>query len=258
MRTILTALLIATITVAVQAKPPAPATPAGPNTAVVPVTRLEKCPYDWMARHEAELKLHETIPHPDLVMIGDSITHYWGGEPHDCGARGAKSWARLTAHRTAINMGFGWDRTQNVIWRLQHGELDGLNPKFVVLNIGTNNLAGTKHARVNTPQEIAAAIRQIVGMIREKAPQTHVILMGIFPRGRTPADRHRARIVQINALISKLAAEPNVTFLDIGSKFLSPDGTIAHDIMFDALHPTEKGYAIWSDALEKLFDASSH
>ena len=114
---------------------------AGSNHAVVPTPKLEQDFYDWHRRHAEMLRIKHEVD-PEIVLIGDSITHMWGGLPAEPGrARGAKSWDALFGER-ALNLGFGWDRTQNVLWRIDHGELDGLNPKLVVIHIGTNNLAG--------------------------------------------------------------------------------------------------------------------
>src|SRR4030095_625070 len=109
---------------------------------------------DWWQRHDAVLKMRET--NPEIVLIGDSITHLWGGEPVTPGRKpnGGESFASTFSDRKVLNMGFGWDRTQNVLWRLDNGEFDGLHPKWVILNIGTNNFADTKKAPANTHAEI--------------------------------------------------------------------------------------------------------
>jgi lysophospholipase L1-like esterase len=150
-----------------------------------------------------------------------------------------------------LNLGFGWDRTQNVLYRIEKGELDGLHPKFVVIHIGTNNLAGTKNAHENTPAEIAEAITLIVDRVQAKCPAAQVILMAVFPRGEKPTDPHRAKIAAINEIIAKLA-RPRLTYFDITTKLENPDGTISKEVMGDYLHPTSKGYAIWAEALKPL------
>ena len=122
------------------------------NNAIVPVPKLENDSYDWYKRHEDILRLKQGLD-PEIVLIGDSITHFWGGQPESPGvkARGPKAWEKAFGTKRTLNLGFGWDRTQNVLWRLDHGEFDGLHPKWVVLNIGTNNFSGTKNARASTP-----------------------------------------------------------------------------------------------------------
>jgi lysophospholipase L1-like esterase len=157
---------------------------------------------------------------------------------------------KTLSDKPVLNLGFGWDRTQNVLKRIELGELDGIKPKAVVIHIGTNNLAGTKNARANTPAEIAEAIGVIVDRVRGKCPAAKIILMAVFPRGEKPGDSARAKIAEINIGIAKLAEKPNLVLLDITSKLTNPDGTISKDVMGDFLHPTGKGYAIWAEALK--------
>lgn len=220
------------------------------NNAIVPVSKLENDSYDWFARHKDVLKVKDTI-NPEIVMIGDSITHFWGGEPASNHKNGPKAWDQAFGTRKVLNMGFGWDRTQNVLWRLDNGEFEGLHPKYVVINIGTNNFTGTGNARESTPPEIAEGIKAICERIKTKSPDTKIVLMGVFPRGASAKDQFRPKITALNLLIAEYAKEKNYTFLDIGAKMLQPDGSIPRDIMGDATHPTEKGYAIWAEALKE-------
>lgn len=224
------------------------------NTAIVPVPKLEQDSYDWWARHQDELQAKDRI-NPEVVLIGDSITHFWGGEPRANHVNGPKSWTRAFGNYPTLNLGFGWDRTQNVLWRLDHGEFDGLHPRVVVVHIGTNNTSGTDHARENTPAEIAEGIEAICTRIRSKAPVAKILLMAVFPREEKPDAPRRATIAQINRLIAPLGKTPGIVFLDIGPKLLRPDGTISRDIMSDFCHPTDEGYQIWADALAPLLAA---
>ncbi len=133
---------------------------------------MEQDIYDWYARHHAEIELKKTLK-PRLVLIGDSITHFWDGLPRSSEVNGPTAWQRVFGNMPVLNMGFGWDRTQNVLWRLRQGEFDDLRPEWVVLMIGTNNLTGTDHARANTPEEIVdgidAIIRRFAGVRRKAA-----------------------------------------------------------------------------------------
>lgn len=229
-----------------------PKTQPSSNNAIVPVSKLEQDSYDWFARHEQVLKVKDAI-NPQVVLIGDSITHFWGGEPQTNGARprGPKSFAEVFSNKRVLNLGFGWDRTQNVLWRIDHGELDGLHPETFVLNIGTNNLTGTKNARASTPAEIADGTREIIKRLRAKEPKAKIILMGVFPRGFEANHPFRASIEEINAQRAKEYANvPNLTFIDLRASFLAADGTLPKDLMSDGVHPTEKGYAIWAAALK--------
>lgn len=220
------------------------------NTAIVPTPKLENDFYDWWARHDAVLKLKDE-KNPDIVLIGDLITHLWGGEPTWTGRKpgGEKAFAATFAGHRVLNLGYGWDRTQNVLWRLDHGEFEGLHPKFVVVNIGTNNFAGTSHARANTAEEIAEGVREILIRVRAKSPDSRIILMGIFPRGEKANNPMRAKVADVNRLLSEFGKTPGITFLDLGGKLTQPDGNISRDIMADFLHPAEAGYTIWGDAL---------
>ncbi|MGW8257270.1 MAG: alpha-L-fucosidase, partial [Thermoguttaceae bacterium] len=229
------------------------------NTAVIPLPKIEENGYDWFKRHRQALELKSKI-NPQVVLIGDSITHMWAGEPKTRPdlVRGPISWKRLFGARPALNLGFGWDRTQNVLWRLDHGELDGLHPKFVVINIGTNNTSETDRARQNTPAEIVEAIQQIILRVRAKVPKARIVLMAIFPREEKPDHWRRKEINEINRrLASKFAHAPDITWLDIGPKLVQPDGVISRKILSDFCHPTERGYQIWADALLPVFQDAS-
>ena len=221
------------------------------NTAIEPVPKLEQDGYDWYARHDAVIKAKQGAD-PDVVLIGDSITHFWGGDPPGPN-HGPTAWAAAFGAHHALNLGFGWDRTQNVLWRLDHGEFDGLHPRWVVLLIGTNNLTGTSHARENTSSEIVAGISAICTRIATLSPTTRIIHMAVFPRGRKADDHFRPKIAEINRLLAAYAAQQHHAYIDIGPQLLDASGTIPPDIMGDATHPTDKGYAIWASALQAEF-----
>ena len=197
--------------------------------------------YDWTARHAAAVALMKARQ-PDIVMLGDSITHFWGGEPIGGRRTAPDEWDRFFAGRRVVNLGYGWDRTENVLWRLTHGEFEGVTPKVVVTMIGTNNVS------INTVDEIAAGIEAICAEIHRRSPATRILLLAIFPRGATP-DATRAKVTDINRRIAGLDGRNGVTFLDLGPKFVGADGSISVDVMDDYLHPTAKGYAIWSAAM---------
>jgi len=221
------------------------------NPALVPVTKLENDSYDWFARHAAVLRAKDRL-NPEIVMIGDSITHFWSGPPEAHIQRGPKAWKDLFGERPVLNLGFGWDRTQNVLWRLDHGEFGGLHPRYVVLNMGTNNFSTTAHARTNTPVEVAEGIRAILVRIRSKSPESRIILMGVFPRGAKADDPFRSKIAALNKLLPEVCKAPGITFLDIGARFLNDRGELPRSLMDDFCHPTEQGYTIWASALRPL------
>jgi len=228
------------------------------NTAVRPVSKLENDSYDWFKRHNEVLAIKDSI-NPEIILIGNSITHFWGGVPAVRYAdgklrtpNGPQTYANLFGSYRVLNLGFGWDRTQNVLWRLDHGELDGLHPRLVVINIGTNNTSETENARMNTASEIVEGIEAICRRVRSKIPNTKILVMAIFPREKDPANSRRTLINEINKRLVIFTAEQKISFLDAGPKMLNADGTFVEGMMLDFTHPSEKGYTIWADALRPV------
>ena len=219
---------------------PMPQAPAGTPRATYPVPRL-----DWLARFQSNVDKLKSGPY-DLILDGDSITDFWQGTGKDV-------WK---AHFGSIKMAdfaISGDQVQHVLWRLQNGELEGQNHKLIMLMIGTNNLG-------EDPNEIAAGIRLILHEYETRCPNSQILLLGVFPRGPEANNPARPWAAKINAVISTFASDKRVTYLDIGKKFLKPDGTLTPDIMPDFLHPSAKGYEIWAKAItpviEKYFPAT--
>ncbi|HKG07213.1 MAG TPA: GDSL-type esterase/lipase family protein, partial [Pedobacter sp.] len=227
------------------------------NTAIVPVSKLENDSYNWWDRHAEVLKIKKAVD-PEIVLIGNSITHFWGGVPalvDNAGKprkpNGPSAWDSVFGGRRVLNLGFGWDRTQNALWRLDHGELDGLHPRTVIIDIGTNNTSETENARMNTPEEIVAGIAQVCLRVRSKVPGAKIIVMAIFPREQDPKHPRRLMIAQINKVLERFAKENQLTFVDIGPSMLAADGSFLPGMMLDFTHPGEKGYQVWADAIRK-------
>jgi lysophospholipase L1-like esterase len=219
------------------------------NTAVIPVPWLEIDSYDWYSRHHATLELQKTL-RPRVVMIGDSITHFWSGRPVAHITNGTSAWDSLFGNTAVMNMGFGWDRTQNVLWRLRQGEFEGLSPEWIVLLIGTNNLTGTRNARANTPQEIVEGIAAICRELQQRSPRSRIALMGLLPRGAKAENPLRVPIAETNRLLAqRFAREPGVVFLELAAKYLAADGSLPVSLFPDGTHPSDAGYQIWADAL---------
>lgn len=218
------------------------------NNALIPVPKLEKDFYDWYKRHD---KVKETIKGKtvDLVFIGDSITHMFGGTPQSEKPFGEKIWNKYYAHRNAVNMGFGWDRTQNVLWRLNNGAFEGISPKAVVVLIGTNNLAGTKNCRSNSPQEIFEGIKAVCAKIHEKSPKSYILLMELLPRS---PEKYVKPIQKTNELIATLDKQKYITVMKVYNEMSDHNGLPKKGVMRDSVHPSEKGYKIWAEALEPV------
>lgn len=203
------------------------------HSAVTPVDRANE--EWWVQRHQQVLD-RAAQGNVDLILVGDSITHGWEGE-------GKTLWDQYYAPRNAVNMGFSGDKTQNVLWRFDHGEIDGISPKLAVLMIGTNN------CNDNTADEIADGIKAVCAGIRTKLPKTKILILAIFPRGEG-ASVQREKNAKASDLASQIADGKHIFYLNINDKFLEPDGTLPKDVMPDLLHPNEKGYKIWAEAIE--------
>jgi beta-glucosidase len=211
---------------------------------VTPATLDESWAIDWwLPRHEQKLeekrKLLAAGTPPEIVFIGDSITQGWEND-------GRQVWTQHYATHHALALGFGGDRTENVLWRLQHGEIDGISPKVAVLMIGTNNTG----SRGENPDITAAGIKRLLDDIHQRLPKTKVLLLAIFPRAEKPDDYLRGINERVNKIIAGFADGRTVHFLDIRDALLNTDGTLGKDVMPDLLHPNEKGYAIWQRAME--------
>ncbi|MEP7231955.1 MAG: SGNH/GDSL hydrolase family protein [Ginsengibacter sp.] len=205
--------------------------PEGIISTTIPVTqRRDAKIYDWETRHSQVIQYDKIHP-PKLALIGNSITHYWSGPPVDPRHAGTDSWEKYFTPRITTNMGFGWDRIENILWRIYHGELDSISPKQIVLMIGTNNLG------LNTNDEIATGLQFLIKAIRSKQPKAGILLMGIFPRRDM-----EERIVALNKLIANVAVQAKVTYADAGNLFIKKDGKIDEALFSDGLHPNAVGY----------------
>ncbi|MCA9263856.1 MAG: GDSL family lipase [Planctomycetales bacterium] len=193
----------------------------------------------WMPRHEQKLADLKKQGQVDLLMIGDSITHGWE-------SGGKEVWNKYYADRHPFNIGFSGDRTEQVLWRLEHGEVDGIAPKLAVIMIGTNN---TGH-RQDPAAETAEGIKEIVQQLRQRLPETKILLLAIFPRGATTEDKLRKINDEINGIICHYADDEHVFYLNINDTFLDDDGTLPKSVMPDLLHPNPQGYALWAEAME--------
>ena len=185
----------------------------------------------------------------DLVFIGDSITHLFGGEPESGRAVAPDVWSRHYGGRRVLNLGFGWDRTQNVLWRLENGELDHIRPRAAVVLIGTNNLVGSESARRNTPEEIVEGVLAVCEEIRDRVSGCRILVMGLLPRA---PEKFVEPIRTTNALLADACRITGVQFMDPWPSFAGPDGLPRADLMADTTHPNREGYRVWAEAIEPL------
>jgi lysophospholipase L1-like esterase len=213
-----------------------------PSTNLVATTPTPSS-YSWSTPlHQFYLyQLHQGSA--DVAFLGDSITFGWGDTAHPY--LGTATWNAKVASLNADNFGVPGDQTQNLIWRLQNGELSD-KPKVAVVMIGTNNLG----VGGQTPAQTAAGVAAVLDTIHTLSPQTKVLLFGILPRSANPTDTLRVEVAQTNVLLSKLSNGRNVEYLDISSGFVLPNGQLNTALFArDDLHPNAQGYQVWGAAL---------
>lgn len=177
----------------------------------------------------------------EWVMLGDSITHNW-----------EKDYAQTIGQYSVLNLGFAGDRTQNVLWRLQNGAVDGLSPKLITLLIGTNNVHGDKHYDPYPPEEIFQGIEKIVSELRSRLPESQIVVFSIFPRKEGPEND---RAMAVNKLLPALANDKNVTHIDLNKTFLDEQGRLNQELYSnDGLHLNAEGYVQWFAALLPILE----
>jgi enterochelin esterase-like enzyme/lysophospholipase L1-like esterase len=213
-----------------------------PKLAIMPEVQNAQWAVNWwMPRHEAKLAQRMAMKQVDLLMIGDSITHGWED-------KGKETWDKYYAPRNVLNLGFSGDRTEHVIWRFQNGAIDDINPKLAVIMIGTNNTGHRKESPVHT----AIGIKRVVAELQLRLPNTKVLLLDVFPRGADAEDELRKINTAVNEIIKDYADEKKIWLLSIGDKFLEDGNILPKTIMPDLLHPNDKGYEIWAEAMEPM------
>lgn len=202
----------------------------------------QRDPYDWQMRHRNVLKVNAEEP-PSVVLIGNSITHYWAGLPTGRLIRGADSWENLWQGTTAHNLGFGWDRIENVLWRINHGELDGYTAEKVLLLLGTNNIA------YNTDDEIAEGIVEVVRNVHAHQPEAQIYVCSVLPR----LD-YGERVASLNATIqgALLQHHSPALYLDLAPMAFDADGNFRRDLFSDGLHPNAEGYRVLAARMKEL------
>lgn len=211
--------------------------PQGENPALVP----SPANY-WMEQYVRNFRRARSGP-IDLLFQGDSITEGWRTP-----GVGKEVWEENYGKLNAASFGIGGDKVENVLWRLRHGEFGTVSPKLVVLMIGTNN--GWR----DSAERIAEGVATVVADIRQLCPKSHILLLGVFPRAERPDSPERRKNEAVNALLAKKEFGPEVTYLDLGKKFLEPDGTLSRKVMPDLLHPNRTGYEIWAREIRPVVE----
>tara|TARA_R100001143_G_scaffold63515_2_gene71211 strand:- start:138 stop:896 length:759 start_codon:yes stop_codon:yes gene_type:complete len=196
----------------------------------------------WLPRHEAK-RNEEGRESAKLLLLGDSITHGWE-------STGKSVWDQYFGDISSFNLGFSGDRTENVLWRLENGALEGISPELTVLMIGTNN---TGH-RQDSPECTTRGIEMILDQLLNELPESQILLLAIFPRGHEPDHELRQLNNEINERISHFSTNPKVHFYDINQIFLTDDGYLTEEIMPDMLHPNERGYQLWAKEIKPIIN----
>lgn len=207
--------------------------PVGNCPTTIPVTqRRDVNAYEWRQRHNDILHYVDSVK-PRKVVIGNSIVHYWGGEPGHRKKNGAKAWSKFMAPEGFANLGYGWDRIENALWRVHHGELDGYDAEEVVIMIGTNNCG------FSTKEEIVSGIELLSDAASAHQPHARIKVIGILPR------RGKEQWVNdVNQAIKEMVIRKGYTFANPGKNLLLPDGKIDESLFNDGLHPNDKGYTL--------------
>ncbi len=211
-------------------------------TTTKPVSRMQEA--WWKNRHDLRQKEKANVGELDILLVGDSITQGWEGA-------GAKAWKKTFGDLKTFNLGFSGDRTEHVIWRLQNGEVEGLDPRVVMVLIGTNN---TGH-KLDKPENIASGVEGILKELKNRLPDSKVILLSLFPYDKDPNSPRRKNNNAVNEIIKNYDDGKQVYYLDICDAFFDDQGKMSAEITPDFLHLSEKGYQIWADQVnDKIRD----
>lgn len=210
------------------------------NVAIVPAPRSEA---GIQARQDECIRRAKETKSAPVIFLGDSITQAWEGG-------GKETWQKEFAALGALNLGVSGDRTEHVLWRLQQAPITHLEPKVVVLLIGTNNLG---HGTSNAEQTLAG-VQKVIATLREQAPNATLLVCEIFPRGER-INAMRGDIAQVNQVL-RGQADDRTKVLGFSDRWVRADGTISRDIMPDFLHLSKQGYEQWAAAVKPAIEAA--
>lgn len=216
--------------------------PVGKISTEIPVEQYRDG-YDWIARHEQVKKEIKQID-PENLIIGNSIIHYFGGTPAYPVARGEPAWDKYLKPLKVQNAGFGWDRIENVLWRVYHEEFDDFKGKNIVLMIGTNNLSAG-----NSDTDIVEGLQFLIHAIKQRKPNARITMVGILPR--TKAEE---RVATINKKIKEMSLKNHIGYVDFGKDFLTGNKINPKLFIIDGLHPNADGYEVLGQNLREFFE----
>lgn len=227
-------------------------TPVGPQATVgtqgqPPADRpLARSDSNSMLAHR-QLLAKRTQGKIDVFFLGNSITRRWGATDYP---EFLAHWKQNFHGWNAANFGWGGDRLEHMLWRIEHGELDGVSPRIVVIEGGTNNV-GTLPGGDEKVANIVRGYRALVELCRRKAPNATIIVTGVFPRndnlGVLP------EIARINAQVAQMADGQTIRYMSINDRLADASGMLFDGMTVDRLHLTVKGYQVWADALKPVF-----
>lgn len=249
LRIALTSIMLPTVLLVGLADPPAHSDPttmtsSQRDSAAVPAPRRDR---NSMLAHQ-QLLAKARSGHIDLYFLGDSIIRRWGCTDPQW-SQMLTNWKRNFFGWNAANFGWGADRIQNILWRIQNGELDGVNPKVIVILAGTNNV-GNRPGDDAKIADILSGFSALIDTCRSKAPGAKIILTAIFPRNDNPAVLPEIR--HINDELARLDDGKTIFYLNVNDKLANPDGILFSGMSIDKLHPTVKGYQVWAEGLRPL------
>lgn len=215
--------------------------PVGNISTEIPVEQYRDG-YDWLQRHEDVIdNIKKT--NPTTLLIGNSIINYWGGDPKASLARGEKEWIKYMEPLNVQNAGFGWDRIENVLWRVYHGEFDDFKRKNILQMIGTNNLG------INSDEEIVDGLQFLINAIRLRKPNTSITMVGILPRIKMEKN-----VAAINEKIKEMSLRNHINYVDFGKDFLIENKLNSKLFVGDGLHPNADGYEVLGKDISKLLE----
>ena len=221
--------------------------PAIPATSPVPQSTS---PSSWWYQRFLEKSAYLKEHGANILLVGDSITELW--EVTTRGKPILAAYLQGSPYYCYV-VGYSADKTENVLWRLENGELTGYEPRIVVLTIGTNN-TWLRTENQEPPCDTVLGIRSIVSLIQQRAPNTVIILNAIPPIGRTGDDERRARNTIVNDAIKRMADGDKIRWCEINSQLMTPEGYYGEDVSYDGVHPTTAGYRLWAKNLTPFFN----